>query len=139
MSIELAVSFISGVRAHSVALVAFGGDSAVELLSALVVLRRFRLGRKAERNAAKLSSVLLYLVGSYIVVTSALSFFFARFRPEGSISGIILLVVAAVVMPILGAAKKKLARETGSAALGADSLNLTFALTCPGSHWPASD
>ena len=121
MSIELTVSLTSGFRANSVALVAFGGDSAVELLSALVVLRRFRLGPKAERNAAKLSSVLLYLLGTYIVVTSLLSFFVARFRPESSISGMILLAAAAVVMPILGAAKKQLARETGSAALRADS------------------
>jgi hypothetical protein len=33
-AIEVAVAFIAAIRAHSVALAAFGGDSAIELLSA---------------------------------------------------------------------------------------------------------
>jgi predicted lysophospholipase L1 biosynthesis ABC-type transport system permease subunit len=41
MAIEVAVAFIAAIRAHSVALAAFGGDSAIELLSAAIVLARF--------------------------------------------------------------------------------------------------
>jgi divalent metal cation (Fe/Co/Zn/Cd) transporter len=41
MSVEAAVSLLASWRAGSPALLAFGGDSAVELLSALVVLWRF--------------------------------------------------------------------------------------------------
>jgi len=33
MAIEVAVAFIAAIRAHSVALAAFGGDCAIELLS----------------------------------------------------------------------------------------------------------
>ena|ERR1035441_2340956 len=42
MSIEAAVSLSAGWIARSPALLAFGGDSAIELLSAVVVLWRFR-------------------------------------------------------------------------------------------------
>jgi hypothetical protein len=42
MAIEVEVAFVAAIRAHSVALAAFGGDSAIELLSAAVLLTRFR-------------------------------------------------------------------------------------------------
>ena len=45
MAIEVAVAFMAAIRAHSVALTAFGGDSAIELMSAAVVLARFRSPR----------------------------------------------------------------------------------------------
>jgi len=41
MAVEAAVSLSAAWMARSPALLGFGGDSAVELLSALVVLRRF--------------------------------------------------------------------------------------------------
>jgi hypothetical protein len=42
MSVEAAVSLFAAWRARSPALLAFGGDSAIELFSAVVVLWRFR-------------------------------------------------------------------------------------------------
>jgi divalent metal cation (Fe/Co/Zn/Cd) transporter len=42
MTVEAAVSLFASWRAHSPALLAFGGDSAIELFSAIVVLWRFR-------------------------------------------------------------------------------------------------
>jgi hypothetical protein len=54
MAIEVAVAFIAAIRAHSVALAAFGGDSAIELLSAAVVLARFHSSRRiTEKMASK--------------------------------------------------------------------------------------
>src|SRR6202023_1288268 len=44
MAVELIVAVGSGVAAKSPALVAFGGDSAIELFSAWLVLRRFKAG-----------------------------------------------------------------------------------------------
>ncbi len=41
MGIEVAVAVLAAIRSNSVALAAFGGDSAIELLSAVVVLTRF--------------------------------------------------------------------------------------------------
>ena len=58
---------------------------------------------------------------AYISITSALSFSTSRLRPEPTIVGIVLLTTAAIIMPLLGRAKKKLAAETGSRALHTDA------------------
>lgn len=121
MCVELLVALVSGIRAHSVALTAFAGDSGVELLSAIVVLVRFRLGPGAEAKAARINAVLLYVLAGYVVLTSVLSLTSERLKPQPSLVGIGLLVAAATIMPILGAAKKRLAKSTGSSALRADA------------------
>lgn len=121
MAVELCVSFHAGIKAHSVALTAFGADSTIELFSAVVVLRRFALGPSAERNASRVSGVLLYALAAYIVLTSALSFRKPQLRPEPTMLGIALLAAAAIIMPLLGRAKKRLAAQTGSHALNADA------------------
>lgn len=120
MTIELGISLYAGIRAHSVALTAFGADSAIELLSALIVLRRFAVGPSAERRAVRLSGYLLYVLAGFILITSALSFFKHELQPEPSVLGIALLMATAVIMPLLARAKKRLAAETGSRALSAD-------------------
>ncbi len=120
MCVELVAAAIAGVRAHSVALVAFAGDSAVELLSAVVVLQRFRLGPGSERTAAKVNGVLLYVLAVYILLSSLLSLL-GRFQPRTSMFGIMLLIASAVVMPWLGASKRGLALLTNSGALKADA------------------
>ena len=121
MCVELSVALFAGIRARSVALTAFGADSGIELLSAFVVLQRFASGSISERLAARISAALLYVLAAYIVVTSALSLVSTPLQPEPTVLGIGLLVVAAIIMPLLGRAKKKLAAETGSRALGADA------------------
>ena len=54
MSVEAPVYLFSAVQAQSSALLAVGGDSAVELLSAIVVLWRFRAGDEFKPMAALL-------------------------------------------------------------------------------------
>ena len=121
MCVELGVALLAGIQACSVALTAFGADSGIELLSAFVVLRRFTSGAISERKAAKVSGVLLYALAAYILVTSALSLVSTRRRPEPTVLGIGLLLAAAVIMPLLGRAKNRLAVATGSRALKADA------------------
>lgn len=121
MSVELCISLFAGVRARSVALTAFGADSTIELISAIVVLRRFALGPGAERRAARVSGTLLYILAAYILVSSSVSLFSTRFHAEPTVLGIALLIAAAIVMPLLGRAKKRLAGVTGSRALKADA------------------
>ena len=48
MTVEAAISLISAWKAQSPALLAFGGDSAIELLSATAVLWRFRVHTEPE-------------------------------------------------------------------------------------------
>ena len=53
--------------ARSPALLAFGGDSAIELLSAIVVLWRFRahaVPEESENLAARIAAVLLFMLAA---------------------------------------------------------------------------
>src|SRR5664279_5219898 len=66
MSAEAVVSLSAAWMAHSPALLAFGGDSAIELLSAVVVYWRFhsRWHETSERLAARITGGLLFALGS---------------------------------------------------------------------------
>ena len=122
MAIEVAVAFMAAIRAHSVALTAFGGDSAIELISAAVVLARFRSPRWiTEQFASKITAWLLVALAGYITVQSLYTLIAATSKPEPSYAGIILLVAAALAMPWLGRRKRQLAIATKSSALQADA------------------
>jgi len=124
MTGEAAASLVAAWMAHSPVLLAFGGDSLIELLSAAVVLRRFTTptaSEQVERRAARIAGVLLLLLAAYVALISVLALFGYR-EPEPSLFGICVLVAAAVAMPWLGWEKRKLSALTGSAALRADAV-----------------
>jgi divalent metal cation (Fe/Co/Zn/Cd) transporter len=117
------VSLGAAWKAHSPALLGFGGDSAVELLSAAVVLWRFRErphNHHTEQRAAKTAGVLLFVLAAFVCVTSALSFL-GHVEPRPSLVGISLLFLAALIMPWLAKQKRRLSAATASAALRADA------------------
>jgi divalent metal cation (Fe/Co/Zn/Cd) transporter len=122
MTIEVLVSVIAAVRAHSVVLLAFGGDSLIELASALVVFFRFTDTIVSERTAAKSTAVLLFLLVVFIAVAAGLSVFGRGPQPQPSFLGIGLLLAAAAIMPWLARQKRRLAHETDSSALAADAV-----------------
>lgn len=121
MSIEVLVSALVAARAHSIAVLAFGGDSAIELASALVVLFRFSGNRMTERRAARLTGLLLFVLAGFIACASVLSLMEIFSPPEPTYIGMVLLVAAAAIMPLLAKRKRQLSRATGSAALAADA------------------
>jgi divalent metal cation (Fe/Co/Zn/Cd) transporter len=123
MLVEAAVSLLSAWRAQSPALLAFGGDSTVELVSAGVVLWRFRTTaahEHAQRRAARITGSLLFVLAAYVTVASALSLL-GYSEPEPTIMGVVVLLLAATVMPWLAREKRRLSTATGSAALRADA------------------
>jgi divalent metal cation (Fe/Co/Zn/Cd) transporter len=123
MSVEAVVSLGSAWMARSPALLGFGGDSAVELLSAAVVLWRFYLPSReahAEARAAKIAGILLFLLAAFVVFASV-STLIGRLEPRPSPVGIALLILAAIVMPWFARQKRRLSATTGSAALRADA------------------
>jgi divalent metal cation (Fe/Co/Zn/Cd) transporter len=122
MSVEAAVSLSAAWRAHSPALIAFGGDSAIELLSAVVVLWRFRTTAQenAERRAARVAGALLFALAAYVAIISVASLL-GYGEPKPTLLGIAILIAAAVVMPWLAKEKRRLSGATGSAALKADA------------------
>ena len=124
MSAEAAVSLFAAWRARSPALLAFGGDSAIELASAVVVLWRFRTNgaqEHAERRAARIAGILLFTLAACVVATSVMALL-GYSEPKPTFLGLAILVAAAVVMPSLAKEKRRLSRATASAALRADAV-----------------
>ena len=123
MSVEAVVSLFAAWRARSPALLAFGGDSAIELFSAVVVLWRFRASAArgdAERRAARVAGASLFALATFIAASSVASLL-GYSEPKPTFLGIAILVAAAVVMPWLAKEKRRLSGATGSAALRADA------------------
>jgi divalent metal cation (Fe/Co/Zn/Cd) transporter len=123
MTVEAVFALGAAWRAHSPALLAFGGDSAIELLSAVVVYWRFRSkwsGEQTERLAARITGGLLFALAAYVALVAALTLLGHR-EVRSSLLGIAVLSVAAVVMPLLAQQKRRLSAATASAALRADA------------------
>jgi divalent metal cation (Fe/Co/Zn/Cd) transporter len=123
MSVEAVVSLGAAWTAHSPALIAFGGDSAVELLSAAIVFWRFYSPshrEHAEQRAGRIAGGLLFVLAAFVVTTSLLTLL-GSLEARPSPIGIGLLLLAALVMPWLAAQKRRLSITTASAALRADA------------------
>jgi divalent metal cation (Fe/Co/Zn/Cd) transporter len=119
MIVEAGVSLGTAWRSHSPALFAFGGDSLIELLSAAIVLCRFRFELN-ESRAARIAGVLLFMLAGLVALTSSLNFL-GYGEAQRSPVGIAILLAAALVMPWLARRKRQLVAITSSAALKADA------------------
>jgi divalent metal cation (Fe/Co/Zn/Cd) transporter len=125
MLVECAAALFAAARAHSVALLAFGSDSLIELLSAMVVLLQFvpRFPLK-KTQAERAAAILLFLLAAVVVCIAAL----AWQRPvETSWLGIAVTALALLVMPVLARLKRRQARALDNRALAADA---TQSATC---------
>ncbi len=119
MLAECAVALYAAWQAHSVALLAFGSDSLIELLSAVVVLLQFlpRFPLK-KTQAERAAAVLLFLLAAAVVLIAVLSW---RGPEETSLAGIAITALALVAMPALAALKRRQARLLDNRALAADA------------------
>jgi len=125
MALECGASLWAAAQAHSAALLAFGADSLVEMLSATVVLLQFvpRFPLKKE-HADKAAAALLFLLVAVIVSIA----WVGRARPmETSCMGIAVTALALMVMPMLAWMKRRQARLMNNRALAADA---TQSATC---------
>jgi divalent metal cation (Fe/Co/Zn/Cd) transporter len=123
MVVEACVSLSAAWMARSPALFAFGGDSAIELLSAWVVLWRFRdqiRPEQVERQAARIAGALLFAVAACVAVVSVVSLL-GYHEPQPTYLGMAVLAGAAAIMPWLARQKRQLSAVTNSAALRADA------------------
>jgi divalent metal cation (Fe/Co/Zn/Cd) transporter len=122
MLVEFGVSVYAAVTAHSPAMLAFGSDSLVELLSAAVVLWQWIPGVSvSERRASRTAGVLLFVL-AFMVVAIAVGSLALRLRPETSRAGIGITVAALIAMPVLASLKRREARRSGNTALAADAV-----------------
>jgi len=122
MVLEVILSLWSAWNASSPVLAAFGGDSAIELFSAVIVMWRFRMGasEQEEHRAARLAGGLLVVLAVLVVSVSVISLLGYQVS-QPSYLGIAVLIGALFIMPWLAREKRRLSAVTGSAALRADA------------------
>ena len=125
MLIEVAGALVMGVLSGSLALVAFGGDSVVELLSSFVVFRHLRdaaSGGSGPGRRTALTTTLLLFALVPTVGTGAVYSYVSGLRRVGSIVGVAIAVGAVVIMPYLWLEKRKIGKETKCLPLSIDAV-----------------
>ena len=132
MVVEAAVSLSAGTAAGSIALMAFGIDSVIELVSAGVLLWRLDLERdsspadsqrveRAEGVASRVVGWSLVALAVYVTLDSGYDLW-AHVAPAASPWGMAISAGAVVVMPILVRVKLRVATSINSAALKSDAM-----------------
>jgi len=129
---EVFVTIGLGISAHSLALVAFGLDSLIEVFASMVVIWHLTSGTEPP---VRRTQIALRLIGAaftalaiFLVVASARSLIGGT-TPDDSPFGVSYLALTAVVMFTLAAAKRRTARSLGSEPLEAEA-SMTFLDGC---------
>lgn len=125
---EAAAALVSGILAGSLALIAFGSDSVIEIISAGLVLNQLRsilrhgaADRKSERRAHRTVGVLFFSLAVYVVASASIDLFNGNHASENTL-GFVVCIVSSLLMPGLAIAKRRasvhLARDGFSAVAG---------------------
>jgi len=134
MVIEATVAIGSAVAASSLALLAFGIDSIIEIASAGVLLWRLNIelrrgqtfAENAERSAARVGGGLLFALALYVIMGAGWKFWTEQ-GAEFSLLGLIVSFLAIPIMYFLSRRKLWLAEALNSRALRADAVE---SITC---------
>ena len=120
--VEAIVAITAGSLASSGALIAFGLDSTIEVLSAAAVAWQFtrRDPERWEKPTLRVIAVAFFALAAYVIATSLLALL-TRAEAEHSPLGIMITALSLVVMPFLSLAERRAGRELGSATAVADS------------------
>lgn len=128
--IEAVVAITAGIIVGSVALIGFGADSGIEVVSAVALLWRLRKAgahadadteELAERRALYAVAATFFLLAAYVGF-EAISALIEGEEPDSSAVGVALSVLSLAVMPALAYWKGRTGREMGSRALQADAV-----------------
>lgn len=123
---ECGVALAAGFAAGSIALVGFGFDSAIEVMSGLAAL--WRLWRDAdetrreasERRALQIIGVCFLLLAAYVLYDATAALVGGK-APEHSTVGIVLAALSLIVVPLLVHYKRRVAKRLRSGALEAEA------------------
>jgi len=121
--VEGIIALIAGGVASSAALIGFGLDSFVEVLSAAAIAWQFsaRDPETREKPALRIIAISFFALAAYVTVDAVLSLAGMR-EPEHSPVGIVLATVSLIVMPVVSWLERRAGRELGSASAVADSM-----------------
>ena len=121
--IEAVVSIAAGAVASSAALIAFGLDSLVEVLSAAAVAWQFSRTdpQKYEKPTLRVIAFAFFLLAAYVSVSAVLSLTGVVPEAAPSTLGLVITALSVVIMPMLSWLERRTGRELGSATAVADS------------------
>ena len=128
MVAEAAVAITAGLVAASIALVGFGLDSVIELISATIVIWQLRgeiSGQDRQTRAIRLIGVTFFALAVYLTIDSIRDLA-THTQPRQSIPGLAVTAAALIVMPALAIAKRRTGRALGNRTLVADSAETAF-------------
>jgi divalent metal cation (Fe/Co/Zn/Cd) transporter len=124
---EGAIAIAAAIAAGSRALIGFGLDSAVESISATVLLWRLGVERRDPDRADAVERVATRAIGvSFVLLAAFVSYDAIRSlangdEPDTAPAGIAVTALSLVVMPVLARRKRRVATALGSRAARADS------------------
>lgn len=120
--VEAIVAIAAGAAASSVALIGFGLDSTIEVLSAAAVAWQFtrREPERWEKPTLRVIAVAFFALAAYVTASSLVALI-AQLEVEHSPVGIAITALSVVVMPFLSLVERRAGRELGSATAVADS------------------
>jgi divalent metal cation (Fe/Co/Zn/Cd) transporter len=128
MAAEAVIAITAGLLAASIALVGFGLDSVIELISATIVIWQLRgeiAGQERQTRAVRLIGVTFFALAAYLTIDSIRDLA-THARPGQSIPGLAVTASALIVMPILAVAKRRTGQALGNRTLVADSAETAF-------------
>jgi divalent metal cation (Fe/Co/Zn/Cd) transporter len=128
MVAEAAVAITAGLLAASIALVGFGLDSVIELISATIVIWQLRgeiTGQDRQTRAIRLIGVTFFALAAYLTIDSIRDLATGA-QPRQSIPGLVVTAAALIVMPALAVAKRRTGKALGNRTLIADSAETAF-------------
>lgn len=121
--VEAIVAITAGAIASSGALIAFGLDSTIEVLSAAAVAWQFtrKDPERWEKPTLRVIAVAFFALAAYVTVSSIIALL-GQAPVEQSPVGIAITALSVLIMPLLSYAERRAGRELGSATAVADSM-----------------
>lgn len=131
--LEAIVAIWAGVLASSAALIGFGLDSIVEVLSAVAIAWQFtrKDPERWEKVTVRAIGVAFFALAAYVTV-DAISSLVSNEGPEASPLGIGITALSLIVMPLLAWYEIRTGRELGSKSVLADARQLLLCVYLSG-------
>jgi divalent metal cation (Fe/Co/Zn/Cd) transporter len=125
LTVEGSVAIVAGLMAGSVALIAFGLDSAIEGVASIVIVWRFSgwrlLSERAEQRALRLVAIQFFILAPFIIY-EVLEKLIVSGEVETSWLGIGLTIATLAICQPLGLAKRRIGVKLGSGATVGEGL-----------------
>jgi divalent metal cation (Fe/Co/Zn/Cd) transporter len=131
--IEAVVAITAGVLASSAALIGFGLDSVVEVLSAVAVAWQFtrRDPERWEKATVRAIGLAFFALAAYVSIDAIVGLI-SQEGPEHSPLGIGITALSLLVMPLLAWFETRTGRELGSKSVLADARQLLLCVYLSG-------